>query len=244
MYHDKRYLLRQRRRMEVLKELLPSDSLDSNRLLDVGCGDGYLASDLLQGMNDFEYFGIDLSNAKLRSLRSRIKPVRGVLLADAESLPFYDGGFHVVLCSEVLEHLPSPERTLSEIHRVLSDDGMLLLSVPVDSSLQLAWNRLRRLLPGSASAAFHEHIHLFTLRGIRRLLEQHGFSIVRDELCSFCFPFDSIVFNENYRLYARLDKWLCGIPIEKFGIGSKISVSLGREYFVALSRKVSNHPGL
>ena len=45
-------------------------------------------------------------------------------------LPFVDHSFDVVLCTEVLEHVPEPVKTLKEFHRVLKPGGHLILSVP------------------------------------------------------------------------------------------------------------------
>lgn len=45
-------------------------------------------------------------------------------------LPFREGTFDTVICSQVLEHVPDPKVALAELSRVLANDGMLLLSVP------------------------------------------------------------------------------------------------------------------
>ena len=46
-------------------------------------------------------------------------------------LPFADQCFDVVLCTEVLEHINEPQRTLSEVYRVLKPEGHVVLSVPL-----------------------------------------------------------------------------------------------------------------
>lgn len=50
--------------------------------------------------------------------------------ADGVSLPFVEGSFDVVICAEVLEHVPYPAQVLSEIYRVLVPDGALIATVP------------------------------------------------------------------------------------------------------------------
>jgi SAM-dependent methyltransferase len=52
------------------------------------------------------------------------------IMADAYRLPFGDGAFDVVLCTEVLEHLHTPAAALAEMYRVLRPDGKLLLTTP------------------------------------------------------------------------------------------------------------------
>lgn len=52
------------------------------------------------------------------------------VLAAAEELPFGDGMFRAVICSELLEHVYSPARVLEEVRRVLEPGGTLLITVP------------------------------------------------------------------------------------------------------------------
>ncbi len=50
------------------------------------------------------------------------------IIADAHSLPFKDGEFEIILCTEVLEHVKNPFKVEEELWRVLKPGGMLLLS--------------------------------------------------------------------------------------------------------------------
>lgn len=50
------------------------------------------------------------------------------IVGDAHSLPFEDNKFDIVLCTEVLEHLHTPEKAVSEMKRVLSPNGQLILT--------------------------------------------------------------------------------------------------------------------
>ncbi|HWH16690.1 MAG TPA: class I SAM-dependent methyltransferase [Candidatus Paceibacterota bacterium] len=50
------------------------------------------------------------------------------VIGDAHELPFEDGRFAVILCTEVLEHLSNPPKAISEMHRVLAPGGKLILS--------------------------------------------------------------------------------------------------------------------
>jgi SAM-dependent methyltransferase len=58
-----------------------------------------------------------------------LRPARGVhVLGDAQALGFTDASFDVVLCTEVLEHVPEPQRAIDEMFRVLKPGGRLLLT--------------------------------------------------------------------------------------------------------------------
>jgi SAM-dependent methyltransferase len=58
-----------------------------------------------------------------------IVPGPGVdVVGDAHSLPFPDASFEQILCTEVLEHLHTPEQAIAEMHRVLKPGGIILLT--------------------------------------------------------------------------------------------------------------------
>ena len=62
-------------------------------------------------------------------LTADIDPQRGpTVIADVQHMPFQDGEFEVVLCTEVLEHVQNPFLAVSELERVLCQGGVLLLS--------------------------------------------------------------------------------------------------------------------
>jgi SAM-dependent methyltransferase len=77
------------------------------------------------------------------------------IVADAHALPFPDGAFDVILCSEVLEHLHTPAQALSEMRRVLKRGGTLILTT-------------RFIFP--IHDAPHDY-YRFTKYGLRHLLE-------------------------------------------------------------------------
>lgn len=52
------------------------------------------------------------------------------IIGDAESLPFPDNTFDGIVCLEVIEHTPSPNKFVDEVYRTLKSNGQLLLTVP------------------------------------------------------------------------------------------------------------------
>lgn len=86
-----------------------------------------------------------------------VRQGRGVqVLGDAQVLGLADQSFDVVLCTEVLEHLPEPQRAIDEMHRVLTPGGTLLLTT-------------RFLFP--IHDAPHDYFR-FTKYGLRHLLRR------------------------------------------------------------------------
>ncbi len=98
-------------------------------VLDVGCGEGVLTYEWAQRLGEGRIVGIDLEDPKLAAeWQTRRRPNLEYLTMKAENLPFADGEFELAAAIEVLEHVPDPLHTLTEMARVAS--GHLLVSVP------------------------------------------------------------------------------------------------------------------
>lgn len=97
------------------------------RVVDVGCGEGFTIEYLRARLPDLEFTGVDSDPDALTIATLR---VGGAQFGQAriEDLPFPDGGADLVLCLEVLEHLPQPEAALREILRI--SRRHVVLSVP------------------------------------------------------------------------------------------------------------------
>jgi len=73
----------------------------------------------------------DVSKYNLRVEYANLDPkTEPDYCCDATNIPVPDATFDAAVCSEVLEHVPSPEAVLQEAHRVLKPGGTLLLCVP------------------------------------------------------------------------------------------------------------------
>ena len=99
-------------------------------VLDAGCGEGVLS--LLMARKGAVVTGIDISGPNISIAGQTAEPVAlggqlTFLRGDAESLPFPDCSFDVVVSSHVLEHLPSFEKGLSEIRRVMRHRAIISL---------------------------------------------------------------------------------------------------------------------
>jgi ubiquinone/menaquinone biosynthesis C-methylase UbiE len=126
--------------------------------LDAGCGTGLNLRNLPPGST-----GLDINPRNLAVVRHRL-PEANVVQGDIEAMPFDDLQFGAVLCTEVLEHVPEPEKALQEIRRVLRPGGVLIGSVPARSMI---W-RLRFL---SSTCPHEEPFHNeYTKDEVRQLL--------------------------------------------------------------------------
>lgn len=111
------------------REIIPHVPLFTNRLLDVGCGAGALASTLKRERNMAEVAGIEI----IESAWQRAKKVLDeVVLGSIEEmeLPFPANRFDCIICADVLEHLIEPSPALKKLAQVLVDDGVIVISIP------------------------------------------------------------------------------------------------------------------
>lgn len=105
------------------------------RLLEIGSGLGHLVGQL---EDSFETHGMDLNHWAVKESKSVIE--KTVLqTASAQEIPFAEGAFDVVIIKHIVEHLPDPEKAVSEIGRVTAPGGVLILATPNLDSLLKPW---------------------------------------------------------------------------------------------------------
>ncbi|RLG76492.1 MAG: hypothetical protein DRO23_00670 [Thermoprotei archaeon] len=137
-------------------ELYGDEQLDKYRLafknindvgktvLDVGCGTGLLYSFINSKKQQFRstgmYIGIDISYGMLEKAKPKID--QGTILAeliraDADFLPFRSKVFDSVFAFTLLQNMPNPNVTCYELLRVLKDKGLLILSIPKSTNVNI-----------------------------------------------------------------------------------------------------------
>lgn len=110
-------------RKAIVKAIQTNRFLFKGKLLDVGCGKmPYKA--LIKQHNEVDYIGLDIATA-----RDYGGPQPDISW-DGISMPIEAATFDVAMATEVLEHCPDPNQTLSEIARVLKPGGALFFTVP------------------------------------------------------------------------------------------------------------------
>ena len=141
----------------------------AGRVLEVGCATGdYL---LMLRQRGWEVTGLEPSDHAAAIARQRGLDVRTGVLLDAH-LPAE--AFDLVLLRHVLEHVPSPSATLSEIHRLLAPHGKVSVLVPNYDSLE-------RTLCGPYWHGYDLPRHLFTFapRTLTAMMERAGLYVQR-----------------------------------------------------------------
>jgi len=100
-------------------------------VLDVGCGTGILVGFVASMIK--HYVGLDIANKTLKvaaekSRRLGVKSKVSFIRADADYLPFRDGSFSVIFALTLLQNIPEPSRTLTEILRVARDRSQIVIT--------------------------------------------------------------------------------------------------------------------
>lgn len=116
-----------------------------HRVLDVGCGNGYLLEAIAERRPDLALWGVEPSAGLAASASKRAAGRWSVSSGRATDLPFGSASFDLVTMTEVFEHMKDPIAALREIARVLAGDGQLLLTTPNMSAYAPFWRVAERL---------------------------------------------------------------------------------------------------
>ncbi len=101
--------------------------VQGKQVLEVGCGAGFGLGYLSKRAK--RVIGGDMSEYALRLAQKHYNGRVELLSFDAQSLPFKNDSFDVVVVMEVLYYLSQPDKFLDECHRVLVDEGIIVLSM-------------------------------------------------------------------------------------------------------------------
>ncbi|HIP89996.1 MAG TPA: methyltransferase domain-containing protein [Candidatus Nanopusillus sp.] len=176
--------------LDRFKEL--SKEIDIKRVADVGCGDGKIALELARQHPHITFEGYDLSE-------------QAILFAKAysyniENLKFYNkdfkyskGSYDIILCIEVLEHIPDKDikHFVKNLYSKLKENGLLIVSVPTEN-LKLHPKHYRHYTLDSLK----EHLGLFDLKEYHYI---HNFKSIKTRVINAIFINDLFILN-SYRM--------------------------------------------
>jgi len=188
------YAANLRRWMHRLLKDIPRET----RLLEVGCGDGAFTRDL--ATHSARVTAVDIAAQQLERNAAAHPDICWVQHDVADPLPFGDGVFEVIWCSEVLEHLFDPAFALREMHRVLSRGGLLAVTVPYHGPLK---NVLIALFKWDEHfRPNHPHIRFFSRKTLTQVVADAGFVDIRTQTCGMNKPLRDQIVPTNILLTA------------------------------------------
>lgn len=158
------------------------------RLLDIGCNDGKFTIKMSNKSNCSPH-GIEINE---NLARKAVENEVSVQIADAnKTLPFEDDYFDIIVSNQVLEHLNNVDGFFREIHRILKDNGQVIISTTNIASL----HNLAMIFLGMQPISFHAseiqvgnplfgtktdgHKQIFTTPALKDLAEYHGFEVIK-----------------------------------------------------------------
>ena len=191
------------KRLRFVRALIQDcfDQAKMLRVLDIGCGNGSQLAIPLARDARLKIVGIDTDARSIEHARRLSEAKESLNFVCASVAEIHgDQPFDVVILSEVLEHLEQPEEMLKSATRLMSRDGLLIVTVPngygefeIDSGM-FRFLRLQKIVDRFAKqsevlAATDNsesgHVQFFTRPRLRRLFKDAGLVIFREGAASF-----------------------------------------------------------
>ena len=149
-----------------------------NSILEIGCGAGRFRDNF---KDDIEYWGIEPCASAARLASSSLTHVlNGTYDEVSSKIP--DHHFDLIVCNDVIEHMPDPKSFLRNVREKLCENGAMIVSVP---NVRNAVTLFELLIKGDfqyidAGVLDYTHLHLFTKKSFARMAEESGWRV---ELC-------------------------------------------------------------
>lgn len=141
----------------ALKDLAPG------KMLDVGCGTGYLMS--MAQKKGFDVIGVDPSSGMLEKAKEKFGyDDMQLVQSTSDNLPFESETFDVIVASGSLEHVSDLTSTVKEMKRVLKPNGIIRIvdhSKPIDKSFKNVFTPFAGIMVNSLEYILHNYEEIF-----------------------------------------------------------------------------------
>lgn len=212
------------------------------RVLDLACGPGYLSAEMAEEVgSEGSVHAVDVSESMLALARRRERSDQAAPIefgiADATSLPFEDGSFDAITCTQAYEYVAEIETALREAHRVLAAGGRLLvLDTDWDS---IVWRTSDEELTNRILRAWDEHLaHRDLPRHLPQLLREAGFKLAHSEVVPLLnIGYDTNTYSAPMAdMIARFVTGRQGISAQEANSWAGDIKSMGDNYFFSINR--------
>lgn len=200
VYGDEEKFTTKSLRLNQMMDYVRSLETSPKRVLDIGCGTGFFSKKISEIYPMANIYGIDISQRALSIAKQKYQNIK-FIKSDAElQLPFKNNFFDLIISGEHIEHTKDVDTYLLEIYRVMTRNGILILTTPnlgswlnrmlllfglqpfyLEPSLRKTLPILSyfgKTFPEDLSASPSGHLRLYTLNMLKKLLEYYGFALV------------------------------------------------------------------
>jgi len=148
---------------------------------DIGCGNGRHLKSLGMILKQAEIRGFDHSIEEINKLKWEFQNHKcqnnnlyQFFNQDIREIELSSNSQDLVICSEVLEHVPNFKKVIEECKRVLKPSGVMLISVPSFLPERLCWNYSKKYMQSPGG-----HIRIFKREYLKKSLEDQGLKIFK-----------------------------------------------------------------
>ena len=197
-------------------------------ILDIGCGTGFPLLEIAQRFGPSSHItGIDPWEAAANRLNFKAKAMGiknyELLLQKAESLPFRNDFFDLIISNVGINNVEDPGKVMSECFRVCKKGGQFAMTTNLPDTMIEFYNIFRDVLTNNnlvnAIALLEKHISAkrMTLKENITLIEDGNFTItdIKDSTFKLRFLDGTAFFNHHFIKLAFLPSWKEIIPADK-----------------------------
>ena len=161
------------------------------KILDLSCGTGELLQELYnKSKGQIELYGLDISEEMLEMAKKKLPSKITLVQGDVHNLPFKSEKFDYVLCTEAFHHYHSQKQAVSEMKRVLKNNGRMII-VDVNFFLPPVHWLFQKWEPGC--------VKINNKREMRSLFRKNGIKIMKQQR-NFLFAIMSIGQKEEKKI--------------------------------------------
>ncbi len=197
------------------EDVLALIASNAGNVLDIGCGAGSLAR--LIASENCKVDGITISQEELEVASPFLRC--GYLYDLQKGLPpeVLNNRYNYIICSHILEHVPYPQKLLSDIQKVLTQDGQVIVALPNLFHYRSRWELLRGRFPYSNEGIWdYTHVRWYSFDSAGELLSQ--FFFVEKSWVTGQLPFNRLfrkilpvnIQTGLYKLLSRISKGFFG----------------------------------
>jgi SAM-dependent methyltransferase len=162
------------------------DISKSEKILDVGAGEGSLLNCLSKLDFNYQLFGVEISTSGVEAIKlKKIPKLVEILKFDGYKIPYPDKYFDLAICMHVLEHVEHERLFLKELKRVANH---VILEVPLEHTM--------RIDHAIKVCSQYGHINFYTPATFSNILKTSSLEIIKFQVITFSQEFECFIFGK------------------------------------------------